>query len=149
MSRHAILAAAVPLLAASGAALAIDYASVASPAILYETSSLQARKLAVIRAGTPLEVVITSPDLQWVKVRDPAGGMAWIEGGALSRQRTVIVIAEQAAVRRDAAGDAPVVFEVVRDVVLEFVSASPDGWVNVRHADGDGGYLRFTEVWGL
>ncbi|MDR0702988.1 MAG: hypothetical protein LBF61_11445 [Azoarcus sp.] len=149
MSRHAILAAAVPLLAASGAALAIDYASVASPAILYETSSLQARKLAIIRAGTPVEVVVTSPDLQWVKVRDSAGGMAWIQGGALSRQRTVLVVAEQAAVRREASGNAPVAFEVARDVVLEYVSASSDGWVEVRHADGDGGYLRFTEVWGL
>jgi SH3-like domain-containing protein len=149
MSRYAILAAVVPFLAASGAALAIDYASVASPAILYETSSLQARKLAIIRAGTPVEIVVTSPDLQWVKVRDPAGGMAWIEGGALSGQRTVLVIAEQAAVRCEADNDAPVAFEVARDVVLELVSVSSNGWVKVRHADGDNGYLRFTEVWGL
>ncbi|MDR1660853.1 MAG: hypothetical protein LBR95_00240 [Azoarcus sp.] len=148
MSRRAILVAAVLLFAGSGAALAIDYASVARTAILYETSSLQARKLAIIHAGTPVEVVVTSPDLQWVKVRDPAGSMAWIEGSALNKQRTVLVTAEQAAVRRDATSDAPVVFEAVRDVVLEFVSASPNGWVKVRHADGSEGYLRFSEVWG-
>ncbi|MDR0634493.1 MAG: hypothetical protein LBF91_05895 [Azoarcus sp.] len=147
MSRRAILAAAL-LLQASGAAVAIDYASVARTAILYETSSLQARKLAIIHTGTPVEIVVTSPDLQWVKIRDPGGGMTWVEGGALSRQRTVLVTAEQAAVRRDANAGAPVAFEVARDVVLEFVSAAPDGWVKVRHVDGGEGYLRATEVWG-
>ncbi|MDR3214095.1 MAG: hypothetical protein LBT71_09320 [Azoarcus sp.] len=149
MRRFVILAAAALALQASGAALAIDYASVARTAILYETSSMQARRLAIIHAGTPVEVVIASPDLQWVKVRDSGGGMTWIEGGALSKQRTVLITATQAAVRRNPASNAPVAFEVVRDVVLEFVSSAPDGWVKVRHPDGSEGYLRTTEVWGV
>jgi SH3-like domain-containing protein len=147
MIRPAILATGLALLA--GSAQAIDYASVARNAILFETSSLQARRLAIIRPGTPVEVVVTSPDLQWVKVRDPSGAMSWIEGNALSKQRTVLVTAEQATVRREANERSPVVFEAVRNVVLEFVSSDPSGWVKVQHASGDSGFLRSTEVWGL
>jgi len=146
MIRSAILAAVLAVLA--GSAQAIDYASVSRNAILYETSSMQARKLAIIRPGTPVEIVVTSPDLQWVKVRDPSGAMSWIEGNALSKQRTVIVTAEKAVVRRDANERSPVVFEAARDVVLELVSVDPGGWVRVQHASGSGGFVRFTEVWG-
>jgi SH3-like domain-containing protein len=146
MIRPAILAAALAVLA--GSAQAIDYASVSRNAILFETASMQARKLAIIRPGTPVEIVVTSPDLQWVKVRDPSGAMSWIEGNALNKQRTVIVTAEQAVVRRDADGRSPVVFEAARDVVLELVSVDPSGWVKVQHASGSGGFVRFNEVWG-
>ncbi|MCL2161439.1 MAG: SH3 domain-containing protein [Betaproteobacteria bacterium] len=147
MIRPIILAAGLALLA--GSAQALDYASVTRNAILFETSSLQARKLAIIRPGTPVEVVVTSPDLQWVKVRDPSGVLSWIEGNALGKQRTVLVTAEQVAVRREPNERSPVVFEVVRDVVLELVSTDPSGWVRVQHASGSGGFLRSTEVWGL
>jgi len=145
MIRPSILA--LALLA--GPAQAIDYASVARNAILFDASSPQARKLAVIRPGTPVEVVVTTPDLQWVRVRDPSGALSWIEGNALSKQRTVQVIAEQVAVRREANEHSPVVFEAVRDVVLEFVSVVPGGWVKVQHASGSSGFLRSAEVWGL
>jgi len=146
MIRSAILAGVLAILA--GSAQAIDYASVSRNAILYETSSMQARKLAIIRPGTPVEIVVTSPDLQWVKVRDPSGAMSWIEGNALSKQRTVLVTAEKAVVRRDANERSPVVFEAARDVVLELVSVDPSGWIRVQHVSGSGGFVRFTEVWG-
>jgi SH3-like domain-containing protein len=147
MIRPAILAAGLALLA--GSAQAIDYASVSRNAILFETSSLQARKLAIIYPGTPVEVVVTSPDLQWVKVRDPSGAMSWIEGNALSKQRTVLVTTEKAAARRDANEHSPVLFEAARNVVLEYISFDPSGWVRVQHASGSSGFVRSTEVWGL
>jgi flagellar basal body rod protein FlgF len=50
---------------------------------------------------------------------------------------------------RDADTAAPVAFTVARNVVLDFVGINADGWVQVRHADGSGGYLRANEVWGL
>jgi len=147
MIRPVILAAGLALLAAS--AQAIDYASTVRNAILFEASSLQARKLAIIRTGTPVEVVVTTPDLQWAKVRDPSGSLSWIEGNALSKQRTVLVTADQATVRREPSERSPAVFVVARDVVLEFVSVSSDGWIKVQHASGSSGFLRSTEVWGL
>ncbi|MDR0716767.1 MAG: SH3 domain-containing protein [Azoarcus sp.] len=150
MSRRLVyLAAAVLPFLASGAALAIDYASVARPAILYDAPSPQGQKLAIVRSGTPVEIVLTSPDAQWVKVRDPSGAISWIEGGALSKQRTVFVTAEQAMVQRAASDAAPPAFAVRREVVLEFVSIEPGGWIKVRHADGSDGYLRASAAWGF
>ncbi|MDR1854215.1 MAG: hypothetical protein LBR05_04840 [Azoarcus sp.] len=150
MSRKAILAAAALSMLASGGALAIDYASVGRDAILYDASAPTARKLAIVRAGTPLELVISTPDSLWYKVRDPSGGaLSWIQATDLSKQRTVLVTAERAAVRRDPLVSAPIVFEAARDLVLELVSVEPGGWVKVRHADGASGFLRFNEVWGL
>ncbi|MCL2644702.1 MAG: SH3 domain-containing protein [Betaproteobacteria bacterium] len=147
MIRPVLLAAGLALLA--GSAQAIDFASASRNAILYDASSLQARKVAIIRTGTPVEVVLTSPDLQWVRVRDPSGALTWIEGNALSKQRTVLVTAEKVAVRREADERSPVVFEAARDVVLEYLSFERGGWVKVQHASGGSGFLRFTDVWGL
>ncbi|MDR2261302.1 MAG: hypothetical protein LBE06_10350 [Azoarcus sp.] len=147
--RLAHLAAAVLPLLASGAALAIDYASVARPAILYDTPSPQGQKLAIIRTGTPVEIVVANPDAQWVKVRDPSGALSWIEGDALGTRRTVFVTVEQAMVRRAASDAAPPAFAARREVVLEFVAIEPGGWIRVRHADGSDGYLRASEAWGF
>jgi len=147
MIRSAVLTAVLAVLAST--AQAIDYASVSRNAILFDASSLQAARIGIIRTGTPVEIVVTSPDQQWARVRDPSGALSWIEGSALDKRRTVLVTAEQATVRREANERSPAVFEVVRDVVLELVSVDPNGWVRVRHSGGGGGFLRSTEVWGL
>jgi SH3-like domain-containing protein len=138
----------------SPAAAAIDYSSVVAPAILYDSPSGRGQPLFIIRAGTPVEVVLVlngaTPDLPtWVKVRDPSGALSWIEHASLARRRTVLVTAEQATVLRDANAAAPVAFTVTRDVVLDYLGTNADGWVQVRHADGTGGYLRASAVWGL
>jgi SH3-like domain-containing protein len=151
MSRLAILAVSALTFLSSGVALGLDYASVTKPSVLYDTSSPNGRKLAIIRAGTPVEVVLTteSTGSQWMRIRDPSGALSWIDGSALSKKRTVFVTANQATVRREASEAAPVVFAVNREVVLELISVEPAGWVKVRHSDGSSGYLRATEVWGL
>jgi SH3-like domain-containing protein len=151
MSRLAVLAVSALTFLCSGAALALDYASVAKPAILYDTSSPNGRKLAIIRPGTPVEIVLSteSTDSQWMRIRDPSGALSWIDGSALNKQRTVLVTADQATVRREASEAAPAVFAANREVVLDLVSVEPAGWIKVRHADGSSGYLRATEVWGL
>ncbi|ANQ85980.1 SH3 domain-containing protein [Azoarcus olearius] len=141
------LALSIALAGACGAAHAIEYRSVAEPAILYDTPSDKGHKLYVIGAGTPVEVVVSLD--KWVKVRDPGGALTWIERRALAERRTVIVTAARAAVRQQPAGDAPVVFEAAKDVVLEHAAAPADGWVRVRHPDGASGFVRVTEVWGL
>jgi SH3-like domain-containing protein len=129
--------------------MAFDFGSVTRDAVLFENSSQNARKLAILRPGTPVEIVVTSPDLRWIKVRDPSGALSWIEGNAVGKQRTVLVTVDQAAVRREAKADSPIVFEAIRDVVLEFVSLERGGWVKVRHVDGESGFVRSSEVWGL
>lgn len=144
-TRSLVLAFALAL-AASGAQ-AMQFNSVAEPALLYETPSAQGRKLFIINAGTPVEVVVELD--QWVKVRDPSGSLNWIERRALSKQRTVMITVDKAVARQSPEATAGISFEAVRDVVLDYVGPASNGWIQVRHRDGTVGYLRVTEVWGL
>lgn len=126
---------------------ALEYRSVATPAILYDAPSDQGRKLYIIAKQTPVEVVVSLE--KWVKVRDMGGGLTWIERSRLSEHRTLQVSAARATVRQKPEESAPPVFEVSRDVILEFSEVPAAGWVKVKHRDGLGGYVRVHEVWGL
>ena len=91
--------AALLLLGAASAAQAIDYRSVNVPAaILYDSPSQQGKKLYLIKAQTPVEVVVRLGG--WLKVRDAEGALAWIEAGDLADRRTLVVTAPRAAIRQ-------------------------------------------------
>ena len=77
---------------------ALEYRSVATPAILYDAPSDQGRKLYIIAKQTPVEVVVSLE--KWVKVRDMGGGLTWIERSRLSEHRTLQVSAARATVRQ-------------------------------------------------
>jgi SH3-like domain-containing protein len=132
---------------AGGPAMALEYRSVAAPAILYDAPSEQGKRLYVIARLTPVEVVVSLD--KWVKVRDMGGGLAWIERGRLSELRTLQVSAARATVRQKPDESAPAVFDAARDLILELAEPPAAGWVKVRHRDGLTGYARVTDVWGL
>ena len=142
------LAALVVVSAAAGAASAqtgaygIDYRSAGASLIVRDAPSVQGRTLFRLLPGTPVEVVVSQNG--WVRIRDPQGSMNWVESHALSDQRTVIVTAERATIRRQ-----PQAFEAVRNVVLQLIEPAALGWARVRHAEGLEGYVRASEVWGL
>lgn len=140
------LALALALSLASSAGFAIEFRSVAQPAILYDTPSDKGRKLAIILAGTPVEVVVALD--KWIKVRDPDGALTWIERRALAERRTVLVTVARTNVRQQAEETSPAVFATVKNAVLDIAEAPANGWVKVRHRDGASGYLRINEVWG-
>ena len=148
-SKHGA-AAALTAAALAGLALpawAIDYKSVAEPAVLFDVPSAKGKKLFVVRRLTPVEVVVAVEG--WVKVRDAEGALAWIERSALSDRRTLIVVASKGVVRKAPEASSPVLFELERSVAVELVSERRDGWVEVRHADGETGFMRVNQVWGL
>ena len=134
-------------LAAASPAAALDYRSVTEAAPLYDAPSAKSKALFVVLAGTPVELVVSLEG--WSKVRDSKGDLAWIEKGHLTERRTVIVRVERAQVRAAADDKAALVFEAERDVVLELSEAAPGGWVKVKHRDGQAGFLKATQVWGL
>lgn len=135
------------LLGAAQSAYALDYVSVeSSSATLYKTDSLKSPKLYVVSRYMPLEKVINSGN--WVKVRDMAGSMAWVEKRELSSKRYVVVTATQASVRQAPDSKSSVVFLVAQNVALEWLGAGGGGWSKVRHLDGSAGYVRSAEVWG-
>lgn len=129
------------------AAWALEFRSVAEPAVLYDAPSKQAKRLYAIARYTPVEVVVSVEG--WVKVRDASGDIAWIERRQLSDKRMLIVSAAKGEVRRQAEEGAPLAFECDKDVVLELVEAAPPGWAKVKHRDGQTGFVRVTQVWGL
>ena len=146
MWRQAI--AAFALSSAAGTALALDYRSVEVPvAILYDSPSQKGKKLYLIRAQTPLEVVVRVEG--WFKVRDAEGTMAWIEARNVGERRTLVVTAPRAEIRQSDKPDAPVVGELDKWVVVDFLEPAAPGWAKVRHRDGTTGYVRSTQVWGL
>jgi SH3-like domain-containing protein len=133
---------------ASAAANAAEFRSVGEGgAVLYDSPSAQGRKLFVAKRYYPLAIVVTLE--QWVKVRDASDDLTWVEKRVLSEQRTVVVVAPRAAVRNTPDPAAPVVFDAEKDVALEVLAIVNPDWVRVRHLDGQSGYVRAAEVWGL
>jgi SH3-like domain-containing protein len=138
----AVAAFALPLAASA------EFRSIAeAAAVLYDAPSTRSTKLYVASRSLPVEIIST--DGAWVKVRDPLGGLAWVEGKALADRRTVIVTVPVADVRQRAEDAAPVVFQAQQNVVLDLVEAGAAGWVRVRHADGATGFVRVSQVWGV
>jgi SH3-like domain-containing protein len=144
--RRALLA--LSLTSVCGAALAIDFRSVSVPAaILFDAPSLQGKKLYLIRAQTPVEVVVKLEG--WFKVRDAEGTLAWVEARNIAERRTLVVTAPKAEIRQADKAEAPVLAELDKWVAVEFVEPASPGWAKVRHRDGATGYIRSTQVWGL
>jgi SH3-like domain-containing protein len=94
--------AALALICAAGTALALDYRSVEVPvAILYDSPSQKGKKLYLMRAQTPVEVVVRVEG--WFKVRDAEGTMAWIEARNVGERRTATALPATSARHRSGA----------------------------------------------
>ncbi len=132
----------------AGTAGAAEFRSIADNAVLmYDAPSVRATRLFVAAKFTPVEVMVSLD--QWTKVRDQAGDLVWVEKKALSELRTVVVTVPVAELRASAADQAPVVFKAQQGVALELSELAGAGWVKLRHRDGQSGYLRVNQVWGL
>ena len=136
------------LLLATAASHAVDFKTVgAAPVILYDAPSAKGGKLYVAPRGMPLEVVLSYGD--WVKVRDASGEMAWTEAKGLSAKRNVVARAANLKVRASPDDTASAILLVDKGVLLEMSEQPSSGWVKVRHKDGQNGYVKTSEVWGL
>jgi SH3-like domain-containing protein len=131
----------------TGAATALDFRSVMEPALLYDAPSQHASPLLAIARGTPVEAVVVLD--AWVKVRDAKGGLAWIEKRLLTDRRNVMVRDPRVSVLSQPDEKSATVFEAERDVLLELIDPAPAGWAKVKHRDGQQGFVKAGQVWGL
>ena len=154
---HSALRAAAVALAVAVAlpVAAADYRATGETAtLLYDAPSTKARPLFVLGRDVPLEVIV--PVEGWIKVRDAGGTIGWVERRALVEKRTLVVRVPLAEVRANPDDAAPLVFRAEQNVLLELAeqaagartTATP-GWVGVRHRDGQTGYVRIAQVFGL
>ena len=151
-ARVVLVAAALTLPPAAGSA---EFRATAEPAtILYDAPSARAKPLFVLGRDVPLETLVAVEG--WTKVRDAGGTIGWIANKALVEKRMLVVRAALADVRASAEDTAHIVFRAEQNVLLELAepATSPattahPGWVKVRHRDGQSGFVRVAQIFGL
>jgi len=125
-----------------------EFRSVAeNAAVLYDAPSARATKLYVIGRSYPLEIVVGLGG--WTKIRDAGGELAWIETRSLSERRTVMVKTRLADIRQAADDKAQVAFQAEQNVLLDLNELTGTGWARVTHRDGQSGYIKLSQVWGV
>lgn len=144
-----------------GAVLAVGLVSGAefratadAPAVLYDAPSTKAKPLFVYGRDVPVEVLVNVEG--WTKIRDAGGSIGWIASKALADKRVLLVRAPMAEIRANPEEGAPIVFRAEHNVLLELAESASSpattatpGWVKVRHRDGQSGYVRLPQVYGL
>jgi SH3-like domain-containing protein len=150
--RATICAAGIALAATS--ALAAEFRATADATVLYDAPSAKSKPLFVLGRDVPLEVIV--PVEAWIKVRDAGGTIGWVEKRALADRHTLIVRTPVAEIRANPDESAPVVFRAEQNVLLELgepassaATTTMPGWVVVKHRDGQTGYVRISQVFGL
>ena len=140
---------------AAGPLLAAEFRSTSEAAtVLYDAPSAKAKRLFVLGRDTPLEIIV--PVEGWSKVRDAGGTIGWVEKKTLADKRMLVVRVPLAEVRANPDDSALLVFRAEQNVLLEIAeqatsaatTAAP-GWVKVRHRDGQSGFIRITQVFGI
>lgn len=145
--RFLLVAGALAVALSALPASALEFRSVApKAAILYDAPSVKANKVLLLGKGYPVELLVTLEG--WYKVRTASGELAWIEARDLAPARMLTVKVARADVRTEPQDDAQAVFQAEQDVLLEFLELS-GAFARVRHADGETGYVRIDQVWGL
>ena len=149
------LAIALGAVVAANALQAAEFRSTGDAvAVMYDAPSGKAKPLFVLGRDTPLEVIV--PLEGWVKVRDYGGTIGWVDQKSLTDRRTVVVRVPVAEVFAEPDQAAPIVFRAEQGVLLDLAepatsaatTATP-GWVTVRHRDGQTGFIRLAQIFGL
>ncbi len=138
------------LSAALGAAHADFRQTVDNATIGYEGPSAKATRQFLYSRGTPVEIVVSIEG--WVKVRDATGALVWLERKALAERGNVQVKAPVADVQAAPDAASPIVFRAEQGVLLQLVTPQPPNagaWAQVRHRDGQTGFVRLDTVFGL
>jgi len=114
---------------------------------MYDAPSVRAKKLFVASRQYPVEVVISIDS--WVKVRDQAGDLVWVEKKTLSEKRTVIVTVPVADVKQAANDQAPLVFPGAAGRRSRCRGAAGGRLGQGAPREGQSGYVKINQVWGI
>ncbi len=117
------------------------------PAVLFDAPSNRANKIFIVVRLTPLELLVKLEKM--TKVRDADGIVGWVDNDALGSRRHVQVFVPVATVRTTPSATGNLLFDAQRSVLLEVTGATTaDGWLPVKHRDGQGGFIQLSQIWG-
>lgn len=83
----------------------------------------------------------------WLKISDVDGDRGWITQKLVSFDPYVITKLDTCNVREGIGTDKPIVFTAEKNVLLK-VLAEKEGWLHVKHQDGDEGWMSAKVVFG-
>ena len=126
---------------------ALEFKTIGAPVVLFDAPSLKGGKLYVAPRGMPVEVILTYGT--WSKVRDMSGDLSWVESKDLVARRNVIVRVTNAKVRVMPDENSALMFSADKNVLLELAESTAGGWIKVKHRDGQMGYIKLSDVWGV
>ena len=146
--RHLLFALIIASFLIANFANALEFKTIgATPVVLFDAPSVKGGKLYVAPRGMPVEVILTYGT--WTKVRDMSGDLSWVESKDLVARRNVIVRVTNAKVRAMPDETSALVFSADKNVLLELAEAGTSGWIKVKHRDGQIGYVKLSDVWGV
>lgn len=122
----------------------------ADATIAFEGPSAKATKQYLYSRGTPVEVVVQIEG--WLKVRDAQGALAWVEKKTLVERSNVQIKLATADAMAAPDASSPIVFRAENGVLLTLVTPQPPNagaWAQVRHRDGQIGFVRVDALFGL
>lgn len=122
----------------------------ADATVAFEGPSAKATKQYLYSRGTPVEVVVQIEG--WLKVRDAQGALAWVEKRALTDRSNVQIKSPTADVVAAPDAGSPTVFRAENGVLLTLVTPQPPNagaWAQVRHRDGQVGFVRVDALFGM
>ena len=141
--------------AVGGVAAAAEYrVTTEAPTVLYDAPSAKSKPLFVYGRDVPMEVLVNVEG--WTKVRDVGGAIGWVASKGLADKRMLQVRVPVADVRANPDDAAAIVFRAEQNVLVELAEPATSaantaaaGWVKVRHRDGQVGFVRVPQVYGL
>lgn len=100
-----------------------------------------------MKVGRNYPLYVINESEGWLHVMDYDGDRGWISGNLASFDTYVITQLPKSNIRDGRGTENSIKFTAERGVVLR-VLKEEDGWLNVRHADGDEGWISAKIVFG-
>ena len=126
-----------------------------APTVLYDAPSAKAKALFVYGRDVPVEVLVTVEG--WTKVRDVGGTIGWIARQGACRQarccssacRSPTCAPIRTTPRPSCFAPSRTCCSNSRKARRRPATTATPGWVKVRHRDGQTGFVRLPQVFGL